>query len=228
MKEFEKKLRKYYEALKNGETNEHEDDALHKIFLYGILGGSIDSLRWTHHIYSDVIISLLKELDAEREKNKSVDPESVKDAKEFFKVEYKSKKSSGDGKTQECYSKEPKSHTSGSVFVTDNNGKSYTKLGDLDGDYPFSVAIDYTKDDKSKKDECDAVDHPSHYTFGSVECIDGIRSALGEDGFKAFCRGNAIKYLWRAGHKDGEPAEKDLKKANWYINKWLGGENEKD
>jgi hypothetical protein len=147
------------------------------------------------------------------------DPSFVKDAKEFFKVEYKSKKISGDSKTQECYSKEPKSHISGSVFATDNNGKSYTKLGYLDGDYPFSVAIDYTKDDKSKKDECDAVDHPSHYTSGDIECIDAIRSALGDEWFKGFCRGNAIKYLWRAGKKEGEPAEKDLEKAKWYIKK---------
>ena len=215
MKEFEKKLRKYYKGLKNLKTNEHEDTtALYKIYLYGTKKGEIDNLRWTHHVYSDVIIALLKELDDERVKNKSVDPKSVKDAGEFFKVEY-----SGDSKTQECYSKEPKSHISGSVFATDDNGKSYTKLGDLDGDYPFSVAIDYTKDDKSKKDECDAVDHPSHYTSGDIECIDAIRSALGDECFKAFCRGNAIKYLWRAGKKDGSPEKEDLKKARWYIKK---------
>ena len=197
MKEFEKKLRKYYKGLKNLKTNEHEDTtALYKIYLYGTKKGEIDNLRWTHHVYSDVIIALLKELDDER-----------------------AKKSSGDSKIQGCYSKEPKSHTSGSVFATDDNGKSYTKLGYLDGDYPFSVAIDYTKDDKSKKDECDAVDHPSHYTSGDIECIDAIRSALGDECFKAFCRGNAIKYLWRAGKKDGSPEKEDLKKARWYIKK---------
>lgn len=33
-----------------------------------------------------------------------------------------------------------------------------------------------------------------------------------------FNMGSAVKYKWRAGHKDGETAEKDLKKADHYIN----------
>jgi hypothetical protein len=65
----------------------------------------------------------------------------------------------------------------------------------------------------------DSVDHPSHYTDGNIECIDAIQSVLGDEKFKAFCRGNALKYLWRAGKKEGEPAEKDLEKAKWYIKK---------
>lgn len=61
----------------------------------------------------------------------------------------------------------------------------------------------------------DPVNHPSHYTAGGVECIDGIEAAIGVDGVTAFCRGNAIKYLWRAGKK-GDQVE-DLRKALWYI-----------
>ena len=60
----------------------------------------------------------------------------------------------------------------------------------------------------------DAVNSPSHYRQGDIECIDAIRAALGEDGFRAFCIGNAIKYHWRADHK-GKRAE-DLAKAVWY------------
>lgn len=63
------------------------------------------------------------------------------------------------------------------------------------------------------------VDHPSHYTQGGVECIDALEAALGPEGFNAFCRGNAIKYLWRAEHK-GKPLE-DLEKARWYINRLI-------
>lgn len=63
----------------------------------------------------------------------------------------------------------------------------------------------------------DMVNHPPHYTMGAVECIDAIRAALGDDGFVAFCRGNAIKYLWRTGHKGN--AVQDMEKAVWYINK---------
>ncbi len=61
----------------------------------------------------------------------------------------------------------------------------------------------------------DMVDSPTHYNQGDIECIDAIRSALGTEGFLAYCRGNAIKYLWRAGLK-GEASE-DLAKAKKYL-----------
>lgn len=32
-----------------------------------------------------------------------------------------------------------------------------------------------------------------------------------------FAAGSALKYLWRAGKKDGESKEKDLKKSEHYI-----------
>ena len=60
----------------------------------------------------------------------------------------------------------------------------------------------------------DPVLSPSHYTNGDIECIDAIQAALGEAGFRAWCRGNAIKYLWRAGLK-GDCGE-DLRKATFY------------
>ena len=63
--------------------------------------------------------------------------------------------------------------------------------------------------------EEDMVNQPSHYRAGEVECIDAIRAALGEDGFRDFCRGNAIKYLWRAGLKDD--LDQDIAKAQWYT-----------
>lgn len=66
----------------------------------------------------------------------------------------------------------------------------------------------------------DVVNHPSHYTSGPkhsacgevIECIDVVR----EHGFS---RGNAIKYLWRAGLKGDESKTiEDLKKSVFYIN----------
>ena len=60
----------------------------------------------------------------------------------------------------------------------------------------------------------DMVNSPPHYNQGSIECIDAIEAALGPDGFIAYCRGNAIKYLWRSDHKGGA---EDIKKANWYL-----------
>lgn len=67
------------------------------------------------------------------------------------------------------------------------------------------------------KAERDMVNHPPHYTQGAVECIDAIRAALGDEGLVSYCRGAAIKYLWRTGKKDN--AVQDLEKAIWYITK---------
>ena len=61
------------------------------------------------------------------------------------------------------------------------------------------------------------INHPDHYqSEGGIECIDYIESlGLGE-GFEL---GNAIKYIARAGKK--EDAAADLKKAIWYIRRYL-------
>lgn len=61
----------------------------------------------------------------------------------------------------------------------------------------------------------DMVNRPPHYTSGKVECIDAIRAALGEVAFLAYCRGQVIKYLWRAPLKFD--AVEDMKKAQWYL-----------
>lgn len=65
----------------------------------------------------------------------------------------------------------------------------------------------------------DPVAHPPHYTNGDIECIDAIRSSLGISGFRAYCRGNAFKYIWRAPFKNN--TEEDMKKAKWYIDAYL-------
>ena len=56
----------------------------------------------------------------------------------------------------------------------------------------------------------EAIDHPSHYNAGKIECIDYI-----EDQGLGFCAGNAVKYIARHRFK-GTPAE-DLRKAAWYC-----------
>ena len=64
--------------------------------------------------------------------------------------------------------------------------------------------------------EPDMVNHPPHYqSDNGIECIDAIRAALGREGFIAYCRGNAIKYLWRDKVNNVE----DRNKATWYINR---------
>ena len=76
--------------------------------------------------------------------------------------------------------------------------------------YPLGVATYF------QNDEEDTVNHPSHYTSGSIECIDAIRSALTPEEFRGFCKGNAIKYVWRERHKGGVES---LQKAAWYLEK---------
>ena len=64
----------------------------------------------------------------------------------------------------------------------------------------------------------DVVNKPAHYNQGSVECIDALKSALGNEGFKSYCRGACLKYLWRTEHKNGV---EDLKKCEWYLKRLI-------
>jgi hypothetical protein len=59
----------------------------------------------------------------------------------------------------------------------------------------------------------DAVQNPPHYKGNpsGIECIDVVEHLN-------FNRGNAIKYLWRAGLKGDSAKEvEDLEKALWYV-----------
>lgn len=60
----------------------------------------------------------------------------------------------------------------------------------------------------------DLVNHPAHYEEQSIklEPIDFCERL-------PFCEGNAIKYAFRAGHKEGASELLDLKKAQWYLNR---------
>ena len=62
-----------------------------------------------------------------------------------------------------------------------------------------------------------AVQHPSHYTQGSIECIEAIKASMTADGFCDYCKGNIIKYIWRWRDKGGV---EDLRKASVYLD-WL-------
>lgn len=62
----------------------------------------------------------------------------------------------------------------------------------------------------------DNVDHPSHYTShpSKVECITVTE-------WLSFNLGNAVKYIWRFGFKNGQSLD-DLRKARWYIDREIG------
>ncbi len=57
--------------------------------------------------------------------------------------------------------------------------------------------------------------NPPHYTAYGVEVIE-ITEHL------SFNRGNAVKYLCRAGLKDPSTTIEDLEKAAWYVNREIG------
>lgn len=65
----------------------------------------------------------------------------------------------------------------------------------------------------------DAVDAPPHYDTKSGRQIIDMIEDLGWDA--DFCRGNALKYLARAGKKDPSKEVEDLRKAAWYIDRLI-------
>lgn len=79
---------------------------------------------------------------------------------------------------------------------------------------PIIKAVDVA----TQSDKTDIVNYPSHYETGKFECIEVMTETLGADAVKDFCICNAFKYLYRFKRKNGI---EDVKKAKWYINKYL-------
>jgi hypothetical protein len=101
----------------------------------------------------------------------------------------------------------------------------YTPPGEIVG-----IPIFYPKDDPGRQSYCndiltsDPVNHPAHYTDGSIEVIDFI-----EDKKLPYHLGNVVKYICRAGKKDPDKEIEDLRKAKWYLDRYLDkktGKNE--
>ena len=63
----------------------------------------------------------------------------------------------------------------------------------------------------------ETVNHPEHYggdtPYETIKVIEAW--GLG------FHLGNAVKYISRAGRKPGTKADEDVRKAIWYLNRWL-------
>lgn len=74
------------------------------------------------------------------------------------------------------------------------------------------------KDITEKAKETDMVNHPKHYADScSIECIDAMQATFGTKDLAKYCAVNSYKYLWRYKSKNGL---EDLKKAEWYLNKF--------
>ena len=61
----------------------------------------------------------------------------------------------------------------------------------------------------------DMVNKPPHYqSKNGLECIDAIKAQLTEEEFRGYCKGAALKYIWRERQKGGDES---LNKAIWYL-----------
>ena len=94
------------------------------------------------------------------------------------------------------------------VFLDDECDQEFMEL--CDGVCAMSRKINQMKKDP--------VNHPEHYETGKYECFDVMLECLGQEVVLDFCIGNAFKYLYRHRNKNGI---EDVKKAQWYINKWI-------
>lgn len=106
-------------------------------------------------------------------------------------------------------------------LITDGNGKVIeTMFPTLE----YALARAHVLiDDIDKRDSFDPVKKPKHYNSGKYEVIDMIESALSALPvlpFQAYCLGNALKYICRAGLK-GDFSE-DIRKAITYLNWAIG------
>ena len=63
----------------------------------------------------------------------------------------------------------------------------------------------------------DLINHPPHYTFGGIEVLDAI-----EAWELPYHLGNCVKYIARAGRKDPAKTVEDLKKARFYLDRYIG------
>lgn len=62
----------------------------------------------------------------------------------------------------------------------------------------------------------DPVNHPDHYTFGGIECIEALGASMSPEAFKGYLKGSCMAYVWRYEHKGGLT---DIEKAVWYLEK---------
>lgn len=97
-----------------------------------------------------------------------------------------------------------------------------------DGVFPCVECRNFSYEGKSLRllwePKCDkAVEHPAHYNHGKYECIDVMAENFGKEATQHFCLLNAFKYIWRSDYKNGT---QDIKKAVWYLDKYLELEGE--
>lgn len=96
-------------------------------------------------------------------------------------------------------------HSNSIIYSVKKEGYTEITLSDW-------IAANPEKKEDAEVPQFDPINKPKHYNShpSGIECIEITQH-------HDFCTGNAIKYLWRQGLKDGENSVTDLKKAVWYI-----------
>lgn len=74
----------------------------------------------------------------------------------------------------------------------------------------------------------DPIKAPGHYARFAIQPLDFIKAVLSDEEFRGFVKGNVIAYVSRAGYKDGEPLERDISKAIFYLRLLLGEDPRKE
>lgn len=106
----------------------------------------------------------------------------------------------------------------------EKNQERMVFIGGVNG-YPIGIIPDVSMDKlmTGEAQQTDNVNHPSHYETGKFECIDVMVETQGVQATKDFCVCNALKYIYRHKRKNGL---EDIKKAIWYLNKYVELEEE--
>lgn len=89
------------------------------------------------------------------------------------------------------------------------------RCGDIHYSDAGDTSLEHVEND-AENVRVDMVNEPPHYKQGGIECIDAIKSALTPEEWRGYCKGNALKYIWRERHKGGDES---LQKADWYLNR---------
>ncbi|ERK68501.1 hypothetical protein HMPREF1984_00547 [Leptotrichia sp. oral taxon 215 str. W9775] len=98
---------------------------------------------------------------------------------------------------------------------------NYLEITDDMTSEEIEKAIDeFLEEKKVLKKDSEKFKSPKHYQLEglNVGSIEVIKSVLGQEGFKSFCKGNILKYLIRAEKKNGL---EDYRKAKTYLDWFL-------
>ena len=90
------------------------------------------------------------------------------------------------------------------LFKKCPNGEENPEAEDICGDFRLQALNDPVNPNYYKK------------TYAK-EVIDLLQASLTPEEFKGYCKGNMLKYRFRAGYKGDR--DEDLKKSNWYQDK---------